>query len=112
MIKQVTATVERLPGAELVLPGLREAAAGQLTPGACLVAIARPLMQRSGLAADYGVRDFIDEPERALYRLLQAEGGNAYGRYNALLRRLVSFEQGLRRLLSRSGEKFPATLST
>jgi hypothetical protein len=97
MSKYRDATVERLPGAELVLPGLREAAAGQHTVGACLVGIARPLMQSSGLAADYGVRDFISEPERALYRLLQKEGGNAYGRYNALLRRLVSFEQALRR---------------
>jgi hypothetical protein len=101
--KPLAETVERLPGAELVLPGLREAAAGKLTVGACLIGIARPLMQSSGLASTYGVRDFVQEPERALYRLLQNEGGNAYGRYNSLLRRLVSFERALRGLLSQSG---------
>jgi hypothetical protein len=61
-------------------------------------------MQSSGLAASYGIRDFVPEPERALYRLLQKEGGNAYGRYNALLRRLVSFEQALRRAPSQPSE--------
>jgi hypothetical protein len=89
---------ERLPGAELVLPGLKEAATGEVTVGSCLVSIAQPLMEASGLAARYRIEKFVAEPERALYRLLQKEGGNAYGRYNSLLRRLVSFEQGLRRI--------------
>ena len=95
-------SIERLPGAELVLPGLVEAAAGELTVGSCLVSIARPIIERSGLASSYGIREFVHEPERALYRLLLSEGGNAYGRYNALLRRLVSFEQALRRGLRRA----------
>ena len=103
MTKPFDSSVERLPGAELVLPGLVEAGAGQLTIGSCLVSIARPLMESSGLAATYGIRKFVEEPERALYRLLQKEGSNAYGSYNALLRRLVSFEQGLRRALSDKG---------
>jgi hypothetical protein len=59
-------------------------------------------MEKSGLTANYRIREFVAEPERALYRLLLNEGGNAYGRYNALLRRLVSFEQGLRRGLRRA----------
>lgn len=91
-------SIERLPGAELVLPGLAEAATGATTIGSCLVSIARPLMETSGLAAHYRIATFVAEPERALYRLLQQEGGNAYGRYNSLVRRLVSFEQGLRRM--------------
>jgi hypothetical protein len=37
------------------------------------------------------------EPERQLYRLLREEGGDAYSRYNALIRELVSFEQALDR---------------
>ena len=97
MTKSLASQLENLPGSELVLPGLSEAAAGELTIGSCLVSIARPLMQSSGLATKYDIRDFIPEPERALYRLLQKEGGNAYGRYNALLRRLVSFEQAWRK---------------
>jgi hypothetical protein len=35
------------------------------------------------------------EPERELYRLLREQGGDAYSRYNALLRELVSFESAL-----------------
>jgi hypothetical protein len=101
MTKLCASSIERLPGAELVLPGLIEAAAGQLTVGSCLVSIARPLIESSGLAASYGIHNYVKEPERALYRLLQHEGGNAYGCYNAILRRLISFEQGLRRVRSR-----------
>ena len=90
------------PGAELVLPGLRDAAAGQVTIASCLVSIARPLIERSGLAEHSPSLNYVAEPERALYRLLQAEGGNAYGRYNSLLRRLVSFEQAVRHAQSRA----------
>ncbi|MCX6930149.1 MAG: hypothetical protein NT154_44095 [Verrucomicrobia bacterium] len=39
----------------------------------------------------------MTEPERQLYRLLRQEGGDAYSRYNALIRELVSFEQALDR---------------
>jgi hypothetical protein len=35
------------------------------------------------------------EPERQLYRLLCQQGGDAYSRYNALMRELVSFESAL-----------------
>ncbi len=94
--------VEHFPGAELVLPGLRDAAAGRVTIGACLVSIARPALEVSGLPNDFTVIHYIAEPELALYRLLRQEGGNAYGRYNSLLRRLVSFERALRRARRRS----------
>jgi hypothetical protein len=90
------------PGAELVLPGLRDAAAGRVTIGSCLVSIARPLIEGSGLAQTVASLSYIDEPERALYRLLQEQGGDAYGRYNSLVRRLVSFERALRSAQSRS----------
>jgi len=39
----------------------------------------------------------IEEAELVLYRLLRAEGGDSYSRYNSLLRELVSFEQALDR---------------
>ncbi len=95
------ATVEDYPGAELVLPGLRDAAAGHVTIGSCLVSIAQPVMESSGLAKHLPSLTYVAEPERALYRLLQNEGGDAYGRYNSLLRRLVSFERMVRRAISR-----------
>ena len=37
------------------------------------------------------------DAELDLYRMLCQAGGDAYSRYNALLRRLVSFEQALDR---------------
>ena len=95
-------TVSDYPGAELVLPGLSDVAAGRETIASCLVSIARPLLERSGLVEDSPTLRFVPEPERALYRLLLAEGGNAYGRYNSLLRRLVSFEQTLRHARARA----------
>lgn len=93
--------VSDYPGAELVLPGLHDAAAGRVTIGSCLVSIARPAIEASGLSAGLPPLTYVAEPERALYRLLQQECGDAYGRYNSLLRRLVSFERALRRAQSR-----------
>lgn len=94
--------VSDFPGAELVLPGLQDAAAGRVTVGSCLVSIAHPLLEQSGLVAGFSALALVPEPERVLYRLLQSEGGNAYGRYNSLLRRLVSFERAVRRAQSRA----------
>jgi hypothetical protein len=94
------ANVETFPGAELILPGLHDAAAGRVTIGSCLVSIARPDLECSGLCEGLPPVAFVAEPERALYRLLLEEGGNAYGRYNSLLRRLVSFQRALRRARS------------
>jgi hypothetical protein len=39
----------------------------------------------------------VSEPELQLYDLLKREGGDAYSRYNALVRELVSFENALDR---------------
>jgi hypothetical protein len=106
-------TVENYPGAELVMPGLRDAAAGRLTIESCLISIARPLLEASGLAQPLFSITYVAEPERALYRLLQNEPGDAYGRYNSLVRRLVSFERAVRRAQSqldaRSGNSSGST---
>ncbi|PYI90567.1 MAG: hypothetical protein DME97_16640 [Verrucomicrobia bacterium] len=93
-------TVSRFPGAELVLPGLEDLAAGRLTIAACLVSMARPTIEKSGLAEGFRPLRYVSVPEQTLYRLLRAEGGDPYGRYNSLSRRLVSFERALRRTLS------------
>jgi hypothetical protein len=92
--------ISRFPGAEIVLPGLDDLAAGRLTVAACLVSIARPVIEASGLTATSAPLRYITEPERALYRLLCQEPADAYSRYNSLLRRLVSFERALRRTFS------------
>src|ERR1035441_8422030 len=63
---------------------------------ACLVGMARPRLRRAGLITGVLAGSF-PEPERQLYHLFRQEGGDAYSRYNALIRELVSFEQALDR---------------
>ena len=94
-----------LPGAELVCAGLaalealaensREtpAATPELPVEALLVAIGARRLRRAGVPVpDTAVMP--KEPELALYEALARRHGNdAHSRYNALLRRLVSFER-------------------
>jgi hypothetical protein len=83
-----------LPGEELLRRGLADLEAGLRTIPACLAAMARPRLVQAGLLPPAAGQDLI-EPELELYRLLRAEGGDSYSRYNALLGELVSFEQTL-----------------
>lgn len=80
-----------LPGAELVEEGLRDLAAGKETIPALLVAIGEPRLRRIGLP----VPDHpFDHPEHRLWALLaEPDSDSAHSRYNALIRRLVSFER-------------------
>lgn len=82
-----------VPGAELVLPGMADLAAGRQTLEALLVEIAAPRLRRLGL----DVPELSDqEPERRLYRWLDSERPKGvHSRYNALIRRLISFAQAL-----------------
>jgi hypothetical protein len=83
-----------LPGEDLVREGLADACAGRCTIPAALVSIACPRLQRAGLFPSDAPLPPV-EAELQLYRLLRQSGGDAYSRYNALLRELVSFEQAL-----------------
>ena len=77
-----------LSGSELVAKGLDSVAAGAVTIESLLVAIAAPRFRALG----YFVPASSDEPELRLYELLAAEcGDGAHNRYNALIRRVVSF---------------------
>ena len=87
-----TSLTEGLPGADFVHAGLSDLAAGRHSVAACLVRIARTRLSRAGLTLK---GENHSEPELDLYRLLVAQGGDAYGRYNALLRELISFERAL-----------------
>ncbi len=80
-----------LPGGDLVEAGLRDLGGGQLTVPALLVLVGAPRLRALGLEVpDHGVRF----PEHRLYELLAEEDpDSAHGRYNALIRRLVSFER-------------------
>jgi hypothetical protein len=87
-------SIAGLPGEALVRQGLADFQSSRRTIPACLVAIAGPRLYRAGLISQRA-SDFLREPELQLYRLLHQEGGDAYSRYNSLLRELVSFEQAL-----------------
>jgi hypothetical protein len=82
---------ERLPGYELVQCGLRDLARGVESVEALLVAVGAPRLRRLGLDVPEVT---FDSPEHRLYELLRKENPDgAHSRYNALLRRLVSFER-------------------
>lgn len=80
-----------LPGADLIEAGLRDLGAGRRSEAALLVLIGAPRLSRLGLVVQAAS---VERPEHELYRLLHdADPDAAHGRYNALLRRLVSFER-------------------
>ncbi len=82
-----------LPGWEIVDPGLADLAAERVTNESLAISIAAPRLRREGVP----VSPELEEPERRLYRSLAAtEGGLAHARYNAILRRLVSFADACR----------------
>lgn len=71
--------------------GLRDLAAGAESDAALLVAIGAPRLQRLGISVPRRA-----QPEHRLYERLRAtHGDGAHSRYNALVRRLVSFERAL-----------------
>jgi hypothetical protein len=84
--------LDGLPGSDLVRRGLADLDAGIESIEALLVSIGAERMRRAGLA----VPSAIASPEHALYEALQREDSDsAHSRYNALIRRLVSFERAL-----------------
>jgi len=85
-----------LPGEELVRRGLADVEAGEVTVEACLVSMASPRLRRCGLLRKEAV--LVADAELVLYDLLGKTEEDPYGRYNSLLRRLVSFEHALDRL--------------
>jgi hypothetical protein len=89
------------PGGDLVAKGLSDLASEQESAEAFLVAVGRARLRRAGVAVPAGA-DGIQIPEHRLYELLEAQGeASAHGRYNALLRRLVSFERAVEHAASR-----------
>ena len=85
-----------LPGETLMREGLADWAAGRRTIPACLVAIGSVRLQSAGLIPRMAAPQPGDA-EHQLYQLLRQAGGDAYSRYNALLRELISFENALDR---------------
>jgi hypothetical protein len=81
-----------VPGEELVLPGLRDLHEGRESTEALLVAIGATRLRALGFEVPAGP----PQPEHRLYdHLAQRQGLNAHSAYNALVRRLVSFERAM-----------------
>ena len=69
-------------------PGVQDLASGEITVDALLVSMAAPRLHLLGIP----VPTPHEHPESRLYELLVAEfGDGAHARYNALVRRMVSF---------------------
>ena len=79
------------PGEDLTTQGIADLRAGRETGQSLLVSIGAYRLRRAGIEVPNG--EFPD-PERRLYLLLsQEDSDSAHSRYNALIRRLVSFER-------------------
>ena len=78
-----------LPGADLYVAAVEDLRAGVESPAALLIALARGRLVDAGLSVPAVA---VDRPAHRLYDLLAAEDPeSAHSRYNALLRRIVSF---------------------
>jgi hypothetical protein len=80
-----------LPGANLIEAGLADLRAGRETVESLLVAIGATRLRAIGLQLP---DNLPQNPEHRLYDLLsQNDSDSAHSRYNALIRRLVSYER-------------------
>jgi hypothetical protein len=80
------------PGGDLVERGIADLRCGRESVEALLVSIGAPRLRRMGI----DVPTPIESPEHRLYDRLAAEDLDAaHGRFNALVRRLVSFERAV-----------------
>ena len=80
-----------LPGADLIETGIQDLCDRKETIPALLVAIGAPRLRQVGIQVP---EHAFDNPEHRLYDLLAKEDSDsAHSRYNAYLRRLVSYER-------------------
>lgn len=83
--------LSRLPGGDLVQQGLRDLAESRDSEAADLVLIGAPRLRRLGL--DVPLDRAAGAEHRLYLRLAAEDADSAHSRYNALIRRLVSFER-------------------
>ncbi len=77
----------------MIEKGIADLEAGLETTFSLLVSIGAPRLRRAGMEVPSST---FDGPEHRLYKLLAADNPDAaHSRYNALIRRLVSFERAL-----------------
>jgi len=86
-----------VPGNELVEAGLADLQRGELTVEALLVAVGAPRLRALGMSVPE-TPEVPSQPELALYHAVgRLHPEDAHSRYNALIRRLVSYERELER---------------
>jgi hypothetical protein len=82
-----------LPGSDLITTGIQDLRYQRETIPALLVAIGAPRLRSLGLELP---EHLPSNPEHRLYDLLSATGSDsAHSRYNALIRKLVSFQRAM-----------------
>jgi len=85
--------MDSLPGSDLIVAGIRDLESEKETLAALLVAIGAPKLRSLGLELP---PHLPSNPEHRLHDLLSAsEPNSAHPQYNALIRRLVSFERAI-----------------
>jgi hypothetical protein len=83
--------MDGLPANEMIAAGIEDLQHERPSIPALLVAIGAPKLRSLGLVIP---EHLPDNPEHRLYDLLAAtEPDSAHSRYNALIRKLVSFER-------------------
>ncbi|HET7053100.1 MAG TPA: hypothetical protein VFI09_04190 [Solirubrobacterales bacterium] len=89
-MEKTSADLQAAPGADLVERGIEDLSRERDSIEALLVSIGAPRLAAAGIA----VPTPIPSPEHKLYALLAVDKANgAHSAYNALIRRLVSFER-------------------
>jgi len=84
---------DAFPAGDWIRQGIQDIQAGVESPQALLVAIGRPRLKRLGISVP---ESFVQFPELRLYEhLCGPDPDGAHSRYNALIRRLVSFERAV-----------------
>ena len=85
--------MDSLPGNDLIEMGVEDLLHQRQTIPALLVAIGAPKLRSLGLEVP---ENLPSNPEHRLYDLLSSsEPDSAHSKYNALIRRLVSFERAM-----------------
>ena len=85
--------MDSLPANDLIVTGIEDLGHQRETTAALLVAIGAPKLRSLGIR----VPEYLpSNPEHRLYDLLSAtDSDSAHSRYNALIRKLVSFERAV-----------------
>ena len=92
----VRIAIDDVTADDLISAGIRDLHDRRETMAALLVSIGAPKLRSLGMQIPDIPPTFATSPEHRLYDLLAADSADAaHSKYNALIRRLVSFERAL-----------------